>query len=711
MIASLIPVLLLGFYATTKTSQTTQNAALETNHIISQQASLQADVFLANVEKTIEAISDRISNQTGIDNTNGTLEYYHDNFTIFNTPVFESFVMLDKNGAAITVAPFNEAFVGYDYSRQDFFRRAVDTRSSYFSPGVDVSKVTKKPIVRIAVPKMENGDVAFVLVADVSLEGITRLSNQIKVGKTGFAFIVDEKGTIIAHPNEDFVNQQQNISNIYSGVTTTTLAEHPGFIKWPESKTQVFLNPSRLQNVGWFVVFKQDNSEIFALTNSLRTQLILLFLATLSFISASTFVISRQIVKPIKLVHDAFERFGMGDLKARVKVQTRDEIEDLANGFNAMAQNLEESLSVISAERNKLSLTISSIVDAIVAIDYNRNIIIFNKAAELLTGIKNSDAIGKPINQIIELYDKEILIPDSVYCPLDRNIEEGILFSHNNLKLAKRDGKEAYVNVTSGCIREGRVTNLACILTMHDITAEIDLERMKMDFISIAAHQLRTPLTAIKGYLSMLSGEVRNKLTDQEGLFLTRIDLATQRLLTLVQNLLSVTKVERGVFRVEMGVVDIASLVEKTVDEFVDRAKFEFINLTYKKPTTPIPNVIADSLGIHEVLSNLISNAIDYNKPEGKIEVSLEVVGEMVNVYVTDNGVGIPKDAIPKLFTKFYQVSGPMRIGSTAKGSGLGLYISKAVIEAHKGNIWVDSEYDKGSTFAFSLHIHKPGSI
>jgi signal transduction histidine kinase len=186
-------------------------------------------------------------------------------------------------------------------------------------------------------------------------------------------------------------------------------------------------------------------------------------------------------------------------------------------------------------------------------------------------------------------------------------------------------------------------------------------------------------------------------------MFITRINTSTQQLAGLVENLLSVSRVERGAMTLHTQVIDWVANVKAQVDTFEHRSDEKRISLKFIEPKDPIPHVQVDLVRINEVLNNMISNAINYTEPMGKIEVWVDVKDEMVSTHIKDTGKGIPPEALPKLFGKFFRVQGGSA-EQASKGNGLGLYLSKAIVELHKGVIWAESPgAGQGSTFSFSL--------
>lgn len=226
---------------------------------------------------------------------------------------------------------------------------------------------------------------------------------------------------------------------------------------------------------------------------------------------------------------------------------------------------------------------------------------------------------------------------------------------------------------------------------------------MKLDFVSMAAHELRTPITSLKGYIFVMMRKYKQDLSEEQNTFLIRMNIATQRLAGLVENLLNVARIEKGAMSLHTEKVDWLSLVGEVVKELKDQALEKKQELVLDTPDQPIPALMVDKFRIIEVLTNLIANAINYTPTERTIRIWFEKSDKEVITHIQDEGEGIPAQAIPHLFTKFFRVSGKLEMGS--KGTGLGLFITKSIIAMHNGRIWVESEVGKGSTFSFALPI------
>lgn len=368
-------------------------------------------------------------------------------------------------------------------------------------------------------------------------------------------------------------------------------------------------------------------------------------------------------------------------------------------------KEVEKRTEELSAERNKLSLILSGIVDCVIAVDRERKIVLFNKAAENLTGYAINEALGKPLEQIIKVFDNATEISPNTYCPIRSDTFEGIIYSKEGVKVLASKEKQTFVNLLVGQITEGLTVNLGCILTLHDVNEEKQLDEMKLDFVAMAAHELRTPLTSIKGYMYIFLRDYKDVLNEKQSTILSRINISSKRLSSLVENLLNVTRIEKGRITLNIQPTDWVKNIEEVIIEIIDQAKDKKLQLNFIKPNQPI-FVEVDKLRINEVLMNLLANAVNYTPPEGKIVIWVEKVDNQIITHIQDTGEGIPKEALPHLFTKFFRVSGILEQGS--KGTGLGLYIAKSIVEVHNGKIWVQSELGKGSTFSFSLPLIQP---
>ena len=406
-------------------------------------------------------------------------------------------------------------------------------------------------------------------------------------------------------------------------------------------------------------------------------------------------------LKPLYQLVNSFEKIGFGNLNQRLDVRSGDEFEHVATSFNQMVEKLSQTFYQLSqqkdiavAERSKLSEVLSSIVDGIIALDFNKNVVLVNKAAEEITGFTQQELIGRPIDQLIHLFTDSEEIISKTYC--------GNAFNQT-AKLVGKDGKEAKVNLSTSLLEATTVqTNVCCILILHDMAKEEELEKMRLDFVSMASHELRTPLTSIIGYLDVFIGENKEKVEKSEMELLEKSLVSAKQLLTLVGNLLNVNKIERDQMSVTPQSLDYLPIVKKVVEDLKSQAIQKNVILNFIPPDT-LPKVLGDPIRLPEVVTNLVANAINYTNSSGKVDVLINVSPNEVTTTISDTGIGIPKEAMSHLFNKFYRASNTAQQAS--KGTGLGLYISKSIVEKIGGKIWVESEIGKGSKFSFTLPL------
>ncbi len=229
-------------------------------------------------------------------------------------------------------------------------------------------------------------------------------------------------------------------------------------------------------------------------------------------------------------------------------------------------------------------------------------------------------------------------------------------------------------------------------------------DQLKSEFVSIASHELLTPTAAIEGYLSMILDEKMAKVDPKAEEYLRKVQISAKRLAELVTDLLSVSRIESGKIVVNKVPLDPTPVLQSAIDEIKVRVDQSGLTLKYIAPPKPLPKVLADADRLTQVIINLISNAIKYNKPKGIIEVSTEVDKKFVTFSVKDSGIGIAPNHLEHLFEKFYRVQDDSAAAEKI-GTGLGLYITRNIIELQGGKIWVKSESGKGSTFNFTLPL------
>jgi signal transduction histidine kinase len=231
------------------------------------------------------------------------------------------------------------------------------------------------------------------------------------------------------------------------------------------------------------------------------------------------------------------------------------------------------------------------------------------------------------------------------------------------------------------------------------------LDNAKSEFISIASHQLRTPLTAIKGFISLLLEGSYGKVDPVHREVMNKVYISNERLVTLVEDMLNLSRIESGRMEYDFKKVKLEEVLKEVFDTFIIRAKEKKLKLELKLPETPLPEVTTDRNKIREVISNIVDNAIKYTQ-KGWVSIRLSQKDEKVVVAVVDTGIGVPEEELPYLFAKFSRGKNTSRLNTG--GTGLGLHVGKRMMEALHGNIWLESEgTGKGSTFYIEVPVEK----
>jgi signal transduction histidine kinase len=266
-------------------------------------------------------------------------------------------------------------------------------------------------------------------------------------------------------------------------------------------------------------------------------------------------------------------------------------------------------------------------------------------------------------------------------------------------------GQDLIVEVSTILVlKQGEQTGTLVIV--HDVTREKMVEKLKTEFVSLSAHQLRTPLSAIKWTLKMfLEGDIGEITEEQKG-YLEKTYQSNERMIDLINDLLNVTRIEEGRYLYKPELTDPTAIVQDVVDALREQIKNRKIKFRFDRPKKALPLIKADEEKIKLVVHNLLDNALAYTPSSKEISVFLHEEKDDIEFGVKDSGIGIPKDQQGRIFTKFFRGTNAMKVDTG--GTGLGLYISKNIVEAHGGSIWFESKEGEGTTFFFKVPKAKP---
>ncbi|MGH9487934.1 MAG: ATP-binding protein [Terriglobales bacterium] len=360
----------------------------------------------------------------------------------------------------------------------------------------------------------------------------------------------------------------------------------------------------------------------------------------------------------------------------------------------------------VESGRAKTEALLGSMGDGVFAVDADGHIIEFNRAAAALTGEAAARVLHHPYADIIELSEEHPGQLPHRPDPVRQAMAQGRTFRFlRDLTLVRQDGTRLPVTFTAAPVRDEQGRVQGCIVVFSDASQEREVDRMKNEFISIASHQLRTPMSGVKGVLSLLIEEVLGPLNAEQQQYLHRAYDSNERLIALVNDLLSVSRLEQGSLQLRTEDVDLAAILQALASEFQPRAARYHQNLRLEPAEAGASTRIqGDPVHLREVFANLIDNAIKYTPEGGTVRITWQSRPDGIAVEISDNGVGIAADKLASLFLKFNRIQNPL--SGREFGTGLGLYFARSVVELHHGRIEVSSELGKGTTFRVLLLRH-----
>jgi signal transduction histidine kinase len=485
---------------------------------------------------------------------------------------------------------------GIDFSRTEKFRRArADQRylgNAYFERG--------SQHMTMAVAQAGGQGV---VVAEIDLGFVGPIIDRARRGTSGYAYAVDTRGQLIAHPDVDLVRANTSFAALPQvQAALRAAASGPADAVTTgrdQDGTEVLSAFQRIESFGWHVFVEEPRSEAFAPLTSAIWRTALLLVAFLLLAIATSVLLARRLVRPIEAIQAAAAKIGSGALDQRIEIETNDELGALAEQFNRMAAQLQES-----------------------------------------------------------------------YASLERKVEERT--RELALTLSELDSKSRELEAAS---------------------------RHKSEFLANMSHELRTPLNAIIGFSQVLRERMFGEVNEKQEEYLDDILSSGNHLLSLINDVLDLSKVEAGQVELDVAPFSLRAALERGVAMVRERATTDGVRVTLTSGPD-VDLVEGDERRIRQVIFNLLSNAVKFTPAGGAVDVSAAQVNGEVRVSVADTGPGVALEDRERIFEEFQQTEA----GSTQReGTGLGLALSKRLVELHGGRIWVDSEVKRGSTFVFTL--------
>ncbi len=630
------------FYLFPAIRQATQNAA----DLQLEVASHAQDLLALDLQFTFADLSQMGRNALSSGAGEGTrpLVLPHD-------PRFISLIMLDPSGRVIASdSSTNKS--SEDYRSALFFTKAL-SGTSYVSP---VYLSPSGPLIRVSIPIMQGNSVQAVISAEFDV-GLLWNVVQLATIPAGKVYIVDTNGSLIADQNQARSRSGENlsyrtiVSDLEGGQNRVSLIPYIN-----EDRVAVVASGIRMPETQWGVIVEQDANQAFQQrtdTTRLAIEFFLVAIGLLFMLALGSFRLTR------------------------------------------LNRQLLRDLNIIEAERKTSQQVIGGVRDSVIALDRDRKIITFNHAAETLIGQSAGMVMGASIESIFTLYDNYEVIPVDRYCPPGAH---GSSFERHDVRMVIPKG-EVFVDIVSGSIGIGEGTSIGYVLTIHNVTEDRRLEKRKADFVAVAAHQLRTPLTGIKWAFNLLLDGTLGTFTKEQEETLARASITTDAMIRIVNDMLDVDLLEADSLKLNRERVPLTRLVSNIVHTFEIAASAKHVSLLFQRHGEYIVNIDAHKTAT--AIGNLVDNAIKYTPEGGTVQIGLHRSSHDVIVSVKDSGIGIPAEEQPEIFRRFFRASNATRQVTT--GSGLGLFLVKGIVDEQGGKLWFESELGKGTTFFISF--------
>ncbi|MFA5933471.1 MAG: ATP-binding protein [Microgenomates group bacterium] len=666
--------------------------------------------------------------------------------------IFNEIFLLDNKGKVVLST--DKTQVGEDKNNDPYF---VNGLKGPYIKDIYLSSTTNKIGYALSAPIIDSktGKTLGVVVARVKPDGLFNLlEDRSGLGQTGETFLINKDRMFLTpslFKGSDVILKEkvetQNAKDCFNPEEIAKYKDAPigNHLNMPQLKqyvdyrgVNIYGTHSYIQESGWCLIAKIDQSEV---SDPVRQQIIFHVAANiiggLIFIIVA-FLVSRSITKPLEELHEGTEVIEKGNLDYKVGTDTRDEVGQLSRSFDVMVASIKQSrievdkrveeqtkelversrameeqraaiLNILedvedeknktAVERDRMDAILHSIGDGVFVVDKNLSIILINDVALKMCGHEIKDAVGKNYNEVLRfVYEAK---PDTIN---DKFIKDAMATGKvqemaNHTMLECSEGRKIAVADSAAPLKDKNGVVVGCVVVFRDVSKERQIDRMKTEFISLASHQLRTPLSAIKWFVELLGD---TKLDAEQKDFSKNIAMSTERMIELVNALLNVSRIESGRIVIAPTPTNIGDLLKGMIKELqqkIDERK-QVLNTDIAENLSKI-NI--DPALIRQVYMNLLTNAIKYTPVKGKISVKIFVKDTDVISQITDTGIGIPEEDKNKVFTKFYRSADAVKI--EPNGNGLGLYLAIAIVESSGGKMWFESKVGQGTSFFFSLPL------
>ncbi len=505
--------------------------------------------------------------------------------------------------------------------------------------------------------------------------------------------IIDEGGSVKGDSDvgrQDIFGMENHLDR--QEIQGSLRAEYGESRRFSTSVKQDFLYMAtryRRGNEQGFVRLAIPLDEIAAVSQRVSRILIISFIFAFIFSVVASYLASLLISKRIEMITKGAHRIASGNFDNRIFVSGNDEIGDLAKTFNEMAEQIRDRLNEIAVGKLQLEAVFSSMSEGVLVVDGGGRIFLMNQALRSLLKIDH-DPIGKRPLEVIRNADIQDMITR-----IESGEDQG-----SSQEISFFAPEQRVIRVQSAPVRKIEGGPSGAVLVFHDITELRRLENIRKEFVANVSHELRTPAASIKGYAETL---IDGALDDKENAadFVRIISEEADRLAKLIEDLLDLSSIESGKMLKIFSQCRLDTILNKAIMSIQGQAKGLKINIQVHGPKEIV--IKGDELGLYRMFLNLVENAVKYNKENGRVDIFINQQNDTVEVQIQDTGIGIPEEDLPRIFERFYRVdkARSRQLG----GTGLGLAIVKHIVQAHGGNVSVESVLDQGSKFTVILPL------